>query len=77
MTIHFDNDQLTLLADRSLSNVTFEVMAMDGRLVQLTSNRSVEKGIPTLISLGGIASGTYILRLSSKNEVLTQRFVKP
>jgi hypothetical protein len=77
MTIHFDNDQLTLLADRSLSNVTFEVMAMDGRLVQLTSNRSVKKGIPTLISLGGIASGTYILRLSSKNEVLTQRFVKP
>jgi parallel beta-helix repeat protein len=55
---------------------TVEVYNLQGRLIQKLAERTFERGIATLVKLNvqQMSSGSYIIRLASKEGAVTQRF---
>lgn len=77
IAVYLQDGLLTVFTNENLTGATIDVVAMDGRVAYSMTNNSMQANAPTQMSLSGIASGVYILRISSTNEMLTQRFVKP
>nr|MBP9150724.1 T9SS type A sorting domain-containing protein [Flavobacteriales bacterium] len=56
------------------TNATIELLDMSGRLILATSDARFTNG-NTVISLNGISTGVYVVRITTKNQVLSQKII--
>ncbi|MCF8460577.1 MAG: TLD domain-containing protein [Flavobacteriales bacterium] len=56
------------------TNATIELLDMSGRLILAASDARFTNGT-TLISLNGISTGVYVVRITTENQVLSQKII--
>lgn len=73
----WSDDQVVISVGETVSDATVEIISSDGRVVYSKSATSVNAGSQVSISMVSASSGVYMVRVSSTQELLTQRFIKP
>lgn len=70
-------DNLFISSNREILNATVDIVSAEGRLVYSKSGCALQSSSPLSVPIDQYAAGVYIVRLSSRDGILTQRFVKP
>lgn len=70
-------DNLFVSSNREILNATVDIVSAEGRLLYSKNGCALQSGSPLSVPIDQYAAGVYIVRLSSNDGILTQRFVKP